>query len=215
MTTEVYNLQGQRVGKLELPGNIFGVKWNPVLVHQALLAQLANRRNPWAHAKGRGEVRGGGRKPWRQKGTGRARHGSIRSPLWVGGGKAHGPIKSRDYSQKLNKKMRRLAILSVLSKKAKDGDIKFFDNLAINEPKTKVLFGYLRKLVSLPAKSKKLDVLIIPESDNANILRASRNLVKTKVLPTANLNVYDLMNYKHIFMVQSAVAELEKRYSAK
>ena len=127
MTTEVYNLQGQRVGKLELPGNIFGVKWNPVLVHQALLAQLANRRNPWAHAKGRGEVRGGGRKPWRQKGTGRARHGSIRSPLWVGGGKAHGPIKSRDYSQKLNKKMRRLAILSVLSKKAKDGDIKFFD----------------------------------------------------------------------------------------
>jgi len=117
MNADVYNLNNEKVGTVELPENVFGAKWSPVLVKQVVDAQRANARDPWAHAKGRGEVRGGGRKPWRQKGTGRARHGSIRSPLWIGGGKAHGPRKERDYSQKVNKKMRRLALFSALSRK--------------------------------------------------------------------------------------------------
>ena len=124
MNADVYNLKNEKVGTVELPESVFGVRWSPVLVKQVAEAQSANARDPWAHTKTRGEVRGGGRKPWRQKGTGRARHGSIRSPLWVGGGKAHGPRNERDYSQKVNKKMKRTALFSVLSRKAKDGEMK-------------------------------------------------------------------------------------------
>src|SRR6202007_528340 len=105
MKSPVYNIKNETVGEIDLPDSVFGAKWNPILVKQVGLAMMANARRPWAHAKGRSEVRGGGRKPWRQKGTGRARHGSIRSPLWSGGGKAHGPVKTRDFSQKINKKM--------------------------------------------------------------------------------------------------------------
>jgi large subunit ribosomal protein L4 len=106
---DVYNLKNEKVGTMELPADIFGARWNASLVKQVLEAQLANRREPWAHTKTRGEVSGGGRKPWRQKGTGKARHGSTRSPIWVGGGVAHGPRNDRDYSQKVNKKMKRAA----------------------------------------------------------------------------------------------------------
>src|SRR5882724_1844322 len=110
MKTDLYNLKNEVVGSVELPEEVFGARWNGSLVEQALIAQQANKRRPWAHAKTRAEVRGGGRKPWKQKGTGRARHGSTRSPLWVGGGKAHGPSKDRNYAQKINKKMKRLAL---------------------------------------------------------------------------------------------------------
>src|SRR5258708_29946620 len=121
MQTDLYNLKNEKIGTIDLPDKIFAAKWNAVLVKQVLDAQAANRRVPWAHAKFRGEVRGGGRKPWRQKGTGRARHGSTRSPLWVGGGKAHGPRNERDYSQKVNKKMKRGALFAALSRKVKEG----------------------------------------------------------------------------------------------
>ena len=117
MKTSLYNLKGEAIGEIDLPEKFFGYKWNPDLVHRVLMAQAANRRSPWAHAKGRGEVRGGGVKPWKQKHTGRARHGSIRSPIWKGGGVSHGPKKDRDYSQKVNKKMAKAAVFSVLSKK--------------------------------------------------------------------------------------------------
>src|SRR5271156_592944 len=137
MNADVYNLQNEKVGTMELPAEVFGTKWSPTLVKQVLEAQLANARSPWAHTKGRGEVRGGGKKPWAQKGTGRARHGSTRSPIWVGGGKAHGPRKERDYSQKVNKKMKRVALFSALSKKVKDGEFKVFESLVLSAPKTK------------------------------------------------------------------------------
>src|SRR5579862_9363905 len=120
MKADVYNLKDEVVGSVELPENVFGARWNAALIKQVLDSQLANRRSPWAHVKERGEVRGGGKKPWRQKGTGRARHGSTRSPLWVGGGVSHGPSKDRDYSEKVNKKMKRAALFSVLSKKFHD-----------------------------------------------------------------------------------------------
>src|SRR5438128_620292 len=135
---DLYNVKREKVGTVELPEAVFGVPWKNAVVKQVLDAQLANRRIPWASAKDRSEVRGGGRKPWRQKGTGRARHGSTRSPIWVGGGKAHGPRPERDYSQKINKKMRRAAIAMVLSKKLTDGELSILDTLTIEAPKTKM-----------------------------------------------------------------------------
>jgi large subunit ribosomal protein L4 len=214
MRADVYNFKNEKVGEIEAPESVFGVKWNPLLVKQALLAQLANRRRPWAHAKTRGEVRGGGKKPWRQKGTGRARHGSIRSPIWIGGGKAHGPRKDRDYSQKLNKKMKRLALLSVISKKFKDGEVKIMEDLGLSQPKTKLMAANLKSLLG-EKRLKKADMLFVPSSDNKNIYRASRNLVKAKVLDPESLNVYDLLNYKRILLDQKAVAAIAKHYAPK
>ncbi len=212
MKTDVYNLKNEKVGSLELPAKVFGAKWREELVRQVLKAQLANRRDPWAHAKGRGEVSGGGRKPWRQKGTGRARHGSSRSPIWIGGGKAHGPNKERNYSEKVNKKMRRLALLSVLSKKFKDGEVKFFEKLETNEPKTRAISGPLRLILNLDKKSSKYNLLLVPERDSKNIFRAAKNLQKTKVVSPDSLNVYDLLNFKNIFIDRQSVESIDKHY---
>ncbi|MBI2033557.1 MAG: 50S ribosomal protein L4 [Candidatus Liptonbacteria bacterium] len=206
MKTDVYNLENKVVGETELPDKIFGAKWNPDLVRQVLLALRANERRPWAHAKGRGEVRGGGRKPWRQKGTGRARHGSIRSPLWRGGGKAHGPSKERDYSQKINKKMKRLATASVLSKKWNDKEIKVFDNLEVKEPKTKILAGVLKPILNLKKNSKKMDLLLVGQAHSKNLFRAARNLVKAKAVSPESLNIQDLLNHKNIFIDKGAIS---------
>jgi len=212
MKTDLYNLKNEKVGVVDLPDEIFSEKWRPVLVKQVLDSQLSNKRKPIAHAKTRAEVRGGGRKPWRQKGTGRARHGSIRSPIWVGGGKAHGPLKEKKYEKKINKKMRRIALFSVLSKKLKEGEIKFFDSLKINEPKTKMIFPSLKNILNILKNKKKLDVLIVPEVENKNIFKAARNLVKTKVLDPASLNVYDLLNYKNIFIEKNAIEVIQKTF---
>jgi large subunit ribosomal protein L4 len=146
MKVDTYNIKGEKAGTTELPERIFGVKWNPVLVKQVYDGERANARRPWAHAKGRGEVRGGGRKPWRQKHLGRARHGSIRSPIWVGGGVTHGPLKERDYSVKINKKMRRGALLSLLSRKLKDKELVMLDKLSVSKLKTKEMFIILKQL---------------------------------------------------------------------
>lgn len=212
MKTDLYNLKNEKVGTVEVPEKIFGVKWNPVLVHQVLRAHLANKRVPWAHAKTRAEVRGGGRKPWRQKGTGRARHGSIRSPLWVGGGKAHGPSKERDYSQKVNKKMGRLALFSALSKKLSDGEVKFFENFSVEAPKTKLLAGALKTVLNLKKNQKKYDTLILADKENKNIFRASRNLPKMKSVSVDNLNLYDILNFKRFFIENEALRAMVKHF---
>ena len=210
MQAELYNLKNAKVGTLEVSDKVFGEKWRPELVKQVLLAQQANRRLPWAHAKDRSEVRGGGKKPWRQKGTGRARHGSTRSPIWVGGGKAHGPRNERDYSQKVNKKMKRVALLSVLSRKYKDGEVKFIDSLTMDEPKTKALALNLK--IFFPA-TKKFNVLLVPNVEEKKIYRASRNLQKAKAMSPEALNVEDVLNYKHILMDQLAVAVIAEHYA--
>ncbi|MDO8536854.1 MAG: 50S ribosomal protein L4 [bacterium] len=212
MNVGVYNLKNEKVGTVDLPERIFGAKWNSVLVKQVLDAQLANKRRPWAHAKTRAEVRGGGRKPWRQKGTGRARHGSTRSPLWVGGGKSHGPSKERDFSQKVNKKMKRLALFSALSKKLKDGEVKIYESLAIEIPKTKRLAETLRPILNLKKKQNKFDVLLIADKENKNIMRASSNLPKAKSSHPESLNIYDVLNYKNIFIEKEAVGAINKHY---
>src|ERR1700735_2118007 len=161
MNADVYNLQNEKVGTVELPERVFGARYNAALVKQVIDAQLANRRSPWAHTKTRGEVSGGGKKPWRQKGTGRARHGSTRSPIWVGGGVAHGPRNDRDYSQKVNKKMKQAALFAAISRKAKDGEVKIFETLSIEAPKTKMLATSLNVLLNMRKGAKRYDVLLV------------------------------------------------------
>ena len=214
MMTDVYNLKNEKVGTVELPDAVFATKWSATLVKQVLLAQLANERSPWAHVKDRSEVRGGGRKPWRQKGTGRARHGSTRSPIWVGGGKSHGPRNERDYSQKVNKKMKRAALFSVLSRKVKDGEVKVFENLAVETSKTKILASALNGILNLKKGMKRFDVLLVSEASNKNLFRASSNLQKAKAMDAASLNVHDVLNHKNLFLDTKAVATIVKHYKA-
>ncbi|MDO8504310.1 MAG: 50S ribosomal protein L4 [Candidatus Liptonbacteria bacterium] len=212
METKVYNLKNEEVGKVELPKSVFGAAWKPALIKQIVLAQMANLRHPWAHAKGRGEVRGGGKKPWKQKGTGRSRHGSIRSPIWKGGGKSHGPTKERDYTQKVNKKMKRTALFSVLSRKFKDGEIKVVKDFNLEAPKTKLMSAALTGLTEKAKNTKKFDALLIYTSETKNISRSSRNLPKTKTLDAKGLNVYDILNYKHIILEEKAVEIISAHY---
>jgi len=212
METAVYNLKNEKVGTVNLPDGVFGAKWNAALVKQVLDSQSANARSPWAHTKDRSDVRGGGRKPWRQKGTGRARHGSTRSPIWVGGGKSHGPRNERDYSEKVNKKMKRLAVFAVLSKKMKDGEIKVFEDFMIKEPKTRVFAPALRTLLGMKKDAKRFDVLLVANTNNENLFRVSANLTKAKALNADSLNVYDIMNHKNFFVEKGAVETIEKHY---
>jgi len=214
MKVDVYNQKNEVVGTENLSEAYFGVPWKPGIVAQVLRALQANKRSPWAHAKGRGEVRGGGRKPWRQKGTGRARHGSIRSPLWRKGGKSHGPQSERDYTQKINKKMRQIALFSVLSKKVSDKELKVVDTLHPEVSKTKAVY-VMATTLGAGGRTKKLDVLFVREGKDTALLRAARNIPKTKVVSSANLNVYDLMNHKHVFLDQRAIPEIVSHYHAK
>ena len=209
MKTDVYDNKGKKIGTIELPDRLFGRSWNPSLAHQAIRVQTANKRKVVAHAKGRGEVRGGGIKPWRQKGTGRARHGSIRSPLWKGGGVTHGPSKERILSLMISKKMRQGAMFSILSRRLKDGEVKVVDSLGIDEPKTKKLSDVLKHF----AEGKE-NFLIIPNTENKNVYVASRNLDKVKSLDPRSLNAYDLLKYKNILLEKDAVGEIDKHYSA-
>lgn len=190
----------------ELKQEIFGVKTRPHLVHAAIVMQLANRRGGNAATKSKGFVRGGGKKPWRQKGTGRARAGSIRSPLWVGGGTIFGP-QPRDYSYRMPKKARREALLSALSLKNHDGKIVVIDKLELAEAKTKLMAGALAELKVSSA------LIVIPNSDE-RIERSARNLPNVKVLRVEGLNVYDLIRYEHLVLTEAALRRLEERLAA-
>lgn len=202
MKASVYNLNNESVGEIDLPDEIFAQKWNPDLVHQVLVGMAANRRHPWAHTKGRGEVRGGGAKPWRQKGTGRARHGSRRSPLWVGGGVTFGPDKAKNYRVKINKKMARAALRSALSKKMSDGEVKIIDDLKTDWQKTKQWAMALRALSIFNA-------LLVPAGDNKLIYRTCRNLPKIKCLNVASLNTEDVLKYQNLLIDKQAVSEIK------
>ena len=207
MKADLYNNKNEKVGTVELQDRIFGVRWNADLVHQALSAQVANSRKLSAHVKNREEVSGGGKKPWRQKGTGRSRHGSIRSPLWRHGGITHGPNPERDPSVKLNKKMRQLAIFAVLSRRLKDHEIKFVDSFGIEEAKTKALAGVLGTILS----SKRLNATIIANGDK--ISRASRNLKEINTIDPKVLNVRDLLKHKVVLIEKESLPIIEKHYN--
>jgi len=209
MISDIYNLKNEKVGTIELPDSIFSVKWNPELVKFAFEVQRANSRSPIAHVKDRSEVSGGGKKPWKQKGTGRARHGSNRSPIWVGGGVTHGPSNERNFDKKINKKQRRLAIFSVLSKKIKENNLKIIDSLKIKEPKTKLVASLLKNFY--PENSKK-SAIFIPTNENKSFSRASSNLPKIESLSPESLNIYDLMTHQDVFIEKDAVAVIASKY---
>lgn len=219
MKTDFYNKTGEKAGSVELPDAIFARKWAPQLVHQALLAQVANSRNVIAHTKGISEVRGGGRKIYAQKHTGNARHASNRAPIFKGGGVAHGPTKDRNYSLKINQKMKQAAIFSVLSKKLSVGQVQIIDTLNMTNPKTKEVFSFLNGFVSKVSgtdiKKVKMSALLIPSADNRALYRATRNIEKAKSLDPRSLNVYDLMKYKNVIIDRDAISTIGKTYGTK
>ncbi len=207
MDTIIYSHEGKEVGKISLPEAVFGLAWNADLVHEVVIGMQANARQSTAHTKGRGDVRGGGKKPWQQKGTGRARHGSSRSPIWAGGGVAHGPQKEKDYSVKINKKVRAKALATVLSKKFVDAEVIFVDSLSINEPKTalgKTVLGAIAKgtgQTSLATKRKNAAVLVLP-SRNEAIEKSFRNFGNIEVMQAKDINPVDLLTYKYVVMTE-------------
>jgi large subunit ribosomal protein L4 len=198
MKVDVLNMQGEKVDSADLPAVIFEAPIKQDLMHQALVRQMANARAGTHKTKSRGEVRGGGRKPWRQKGTGRARHGSRRSPIWVGGGKVHTP-RPRDYSAKMPRKMRRAALRSALSVKAADKSIVLLDALAVEAPKTKLMAETLQKLVG------ESSALVLMAKDDVNVEKSVRNLPTAKTLSADYLNVRDLLGYEWVIMPLDAL----------
>lgn len=210
MKVELVDAHNKKAGTLEVSDTVFGAKWNPDLVHQAVRAQLANKRVAIAHTKGRGEVRGGGRKPWRQKGTGRARHGSTRSPIWIHGGVSHGPTKEKIFAVKINKKMKRLALFSVLSKKLQDGEVIFLDALKVEAPKTKQLALVLKNFSDA---KKKESMLLLPSVETGkNVYRSAANLPKVKAVDPMSLSVNDVLSSKHVLIDQKAAEILSTHY---
>ncbi len=204
-------MKGKEAGEVELPENLFGLKRNDSLVRQVILAMQANARTPVAHTKGRGEVRGGGKKPWKQKGTGRARHGSIRSPIWRGGGTTHGPVKEKDYSQKVNKKMRAKALAVVLSQKLKEGRVLFVDALSFSAPKAKTAKEMLNGLSSvkgfdmLSRRRNNSALLLFPTKDSA-AMKSFRNMGNVMVDEARNTNPVDVMTYRYVVVVEPGVS---------
>ncbi|MGB9840432.1 50S ribosomal protein L4 [Thermovenabulum sp.] len=202
----LYNMQGERIGEVELADSVFGQEVKPEVMHQVVVNYLANQRLGTASTKTRGEVTGGGRKPWRQKGTGRARHGSIRSPLWIKGGIVFGP-KPRSYKYRLPKKLKRVALKSALSAKVRDNEIIVIDKLEIEQPKTKVM---VKVLENLKADKKSLIVL---DSPDINVQRSARNIPGVKTITVDTINVYDLLNHETLIMTLDAVKKVEEVYA--
>lgn len=202
MQVSVRNTQGEAVGEVELRDDIFGLEPNVPVMHQALARQLANARLGTHKTKKRGEVRGGGRKPWRQKGTGRARQGSIRAPQWRGGGTVFGP-QPRSYRQKMPRKMRRLAYCSALSVKAQEGQIIVLDALQMEVPKTREILDILDRL------EVGASALILLSQSNENVEKSVRNIPDVKILRAGYLNVRDLLNYDYLVMPLGALEVIE------
>ena len=201
----VYNMEGKEVGTIELNDAVFGVEVNEHLVHMAVVAQLANKRQGTQKAKTRSEVSGGGRKPWRQKGTGHARQGSTRSPQWTGGGMVFAPTP-RDYSFKMNKKEKRIALLSALSSKVAESKIVVLDEFKLDEIKTKKFVGVMNNL-------KVENALVVLEGENKNVVLSGRNIPSVKVTATNEINTYDVLKYTTLVVTKAAVEKLEEVYA--
>lgn len=201
----LYNINAEQVGEIELSDAVFGAEVNAEAMHQVVKMQLANKRQGTQSALTRAEVRGGGIKPWRQKGTGRARHGSIRSPQWIHGGIVFAP-KPRDYSYTVPKKLRRLALKSALSSKVADKEIIVLDELKLDAPKTRVIVDMLKKF----EVSKVL--IVVPESDEV-IYKSVRNIEGANVVPVNNLNVYDILKYNNFIVTKDAAQKIEEVYA--
>ena len=203
---DVYDIKGKKVSDVELAENIFGIEPNETIVHSVLVNYLANQRQGTQSTKTRAEVRGGGKKPWRQKGTGRARQGSIRAPQWIKGGIALGP-KPRSYKYTVNKKERRLAIKSLLSSKVLENELTVVDKLELSEIKTKTM---VKALADLKVEGKTL--IVLPEN-NKNVLMSARNIEGVKTIVLNNINVFDLLKYNNLVLPLETVKKLEEVYA--
>lgn len=201
----VYNMEGKQVGDIELSDAVFGVEVNEHIIHRAVLSQLANNRQGTQSAKTRAEVRGGGRKPWKQKGTGHARQGSTRSPQWTGGGVVFAP-KPRDYSFKINKKERRLALKAVLSSRVQENKFIVVDSIALDEIKTKKFAEVLNNL-------KVSKALVILNENDINVVSSAKNIPTVKTALTNTINVYDILKYGTVVIDKAAVATIEEVYA--
>jgi large subunit ribosomal protein L4 len=218
MEQKIYSTAGKEVGSVKLPEGIFDAKWNGDLVHQVVTSMQSNARQGNAHTKDRSEVRGGGKKPWRQKGTGRARHGSRRSPIWVGGGVTFGPRNEKDYSKKVNKKMRNKALVTILSQKLRDGEIVFVDDFSFDEPKASQAKEVLAKVAKASGEEmlsdkKRNAAYITTDEHDLNTYRSFANFGNVKVDEFRNLNPIDMLRYKYLVIEnpQEAITQLEAR----
>jgi large subunit ribosomal protein L4 len=217
METKIYNQQGKETGTLKLPENIFGLSWNEDLVSQVANAMMANARTPVAHTKNRGEVAGSGIKPWRQKGTGRARHGARRSPIWVGGGITHGPRNDKDYSRKINKKMKNKALFTVLSRKFKEGEVVFVSDLILRMPKTKEAKSVLTSLSKIKEISsigrRKNAAFIALAEKNEETSKSFRNFGNLEIGQIKDLNVLDILQYRYLVIAdpEKSITSLSAR----
>lgn len=208
---KLYNLKGAEVGELDLASNVFDVKTSSSLIHEASVAQAHNAREPLAHTKTRGEVRGGGRKPWKQKGTGRARHGSSRSPIWVGGGITFGPRSERTFDVKINKKSRRKAICMMLSDRVRDNHFVAVDELAVDGGKTSFL---AKALKALPIDARR-NVLLVVDPKNMNARHAAQNLQKVTTIAPNSLNVTDLLRFGYVMAGKQEIEIITKTFGSK
>ncbi len=213
MEQPLYNQIGENIGTVALSEKLFGVRWNPDMVHEVVRLLMASRRKGTAHTKDRGDVSGGGKKPWRQKGTGRARHGSTRSPLWVGGGVSHGPNKAKNYVRKINIATRRKALAAVLSKKLKDGEIFFVDQITMSEPKTKIAADTVKKFAGAVGAEKFAGrggrTLILLEKSVPETIRAFRNLPYVTIEESRNVNVEKALLPKYLVMTKESLSHIK------
>lgn len=217
MELKVYNQTGKTEGEVKLPESVFGVSWNADLVHQVVTSLLSSKRSGNAHAKTRGEVRGGGKKPWRQKGTGRARHGSTRSPIWVGGGTTHGPRNDKNYFRKVNSKMLAKALACVLSKKVKDGEVLLVNKIELEKSKTAFASSVVESLSKVKGlerlKGGKVSSYMMIPSNDLSIKRSFRNLNRLTVGEARNFNVIDALNNKILIITdpERSIKSIESR----
>ena len=207
MKYDTYNQQGEKTGTTLLPKEIFDVEVNPDLVHQVVLVQEANRRKTIAHTKNRGEVSGGGKKPWAQKGLGRARHGSIRSPIWRKGGVVFGPRKDKVFKKKIPQKMKRKALFMVLSAKVKNNFLILLDSLKIEKPKTRLM---VKIIESLPARGK--SSLIVLSSMDKDLILAARNIPQTRTIQAKDINCLDLLSFKYLILPKEAIKVIKETF---
>jgi large subunit ribosomal protein L4 len=222
LEANVYSQQGKEVSRITLSEKVFGAAWNADLVHEVVTSMQGNARANTAHAKFRGEVRGGGKKPWRQKGTGRARHGSTRSPIWAGGGVAHGPRTERDYTRKINKNVRAKALATVLSQKFADGKVLFVDALSFETPKTKDARAFISALSTVKGaedlRTKRTNAALIVLQGRAEDAELSfRNMGNTHVVAAKDVNPVDVLTYKYVVVAKpdETLKALEARVSTK
>jgi large subunit ribosomal protein L4 len=222
LSAPIFDAKGKESGSVSLPAEIFGLTWNADLVHQVVTSMQANARTPVAHSKTRGEVRGGGRKPWKQKGTGRARHGSSRSPIWVGGGVAHGPRNDKSYEKKVNKKIRAKALFVTLSRKLRDGEVIFVNSLGLTEPKAsraKDVISALSKVKGFEALSRKKinTALVATAARDVAVEKSFGNFGNVAVNNVANLNPVAILSAKFLIIEnpEGSLDILKKRLAAK